>query len=82
VFSTRSVQRGCKEENWSGGGVEYLHRDKCVCTCVLFRTVSEMSYFTVRYTVHRTDEQHAMSSHEMQNALMLTVEFSKIYCTR
>jgi hypothetical protein len=34
VFSTRSVQRGYKENNWSkfsshpcGGGVEYLHRD-------------------------------------------------------
>jgi hypothetical protein len=34
------------------------------------------SYFTVQYcTVHRTDEQHAMSSHELQIALMLTVEF-------
>jgi hypothetical protein len=36
-------------------------------------------YFTVQYTVHCTDEQHAMSSHELQSALMLTVEFSKIY---
>jgi hypothetical protein len=26
-----------------------------------------------------SDEQHAMSSHESQNALMLTVEFSKMY---
>ena len=26
-----------------------------------------------------SDEQHAMSSHELQSALMLTVEFSNIY---
>jgi hypothetical protein len=32
----------------------------------------------VQYTVHCTDEQHAMSSHELRSALMLTVEFSKI----
>jgi hypothetical protein len=41
------------------------------------------SYFTVQYrTVHCTDEQHAMSSHELQSALMLTVEFSEMYYTR
>jgi hypothetical protein len=28
-----------------------------------------------------SDEQHAMSSYELQSALMLTVEFSKIYYT-
>jgi hypothetical protein len=26
-----------------------------------------------------SDKQHAMFSHELQSALMLTVEFSKIY---
>jgi hypothetical protein len=31
---------------------------------------------------YSTEEQHAMSSHELQSALMLTVEFSKIYYTR
>jgi hypothetical protein len=40
------------------------------------------SYFTIQYTVHCTDEQHAMSSHELQSALMLTVEFSEMYYTR
>jgi hypothetical protein len=34
------------------------------------------------YTVHCTDEQHAMSSHELQSALILTVEFSKMRYTR
>jgi hypothetical protein len=34
------------------------------------------------FTVHCTDEQHAMSSHELQRALMLTVEFSEMYYTR
>jgi hypothetical protein len=40
------------------------------------------SYVTVRYTVHCTEEQHAMSSHELLSALMLTVEFSKMCYTR
>jgi hypothetical protein len=30
--------------------------------------------------VHCTVEQHAISSHELQSALILTVEFSKTYC--
>jgi hypothetical protein len=49
---------------------------KYIRTRVLFRTVSEIQLF------HRTGEQHAMSSHELQSALMLTVEFSKFYYTR
>jgi hypothetical protein len=31
--------------------------------------------------LHCTDEQHAMPSHELQSALMLTAEFSKMYYT-
>jgi hypothetical protein len=49
---------------------------KIICTCVLFRTVSEIKLF------HCTDEQHAISSPKLQSALMLTVEFSKMYYTR
>jgi hypothetical protein len=45
----------------------------CICTCVLFITVSEIELF------HCTDEQHTISSHELQSALMFTVEFSKMY---
>jgi hypothetical protein len=33
---------------------------------------------SVYSTVHCTDERHAMTSHELPSALMLTVEFSKI----
>jgi hypothetical protein len=29
-----------------------------------------------------SDEQHAIPSHELQSALMLTVEFSKMYYSR
>jgi hypothetical protein len=29
------------------------------------------------FTIHCTDERHAMSSHELRSALMLTVDFSK-----
>jgi hypothetical protein len=49
---------------------------KCMCTCVLLRTVSEIEVF------HCTDEQYAMSSHELQSALMLKAEFSEMYYTR
>jgi hypothetical protein len=38
--------------------------------------ISEIQLF------HCTDEQHAMSSYELQSALMLMVEFSEIYYTR
>jgi hypothetical protein len=58
------------------GGHSIRHSKQCICTCVLFRMVSEIELF--HCTVHCTDEQHAMSSHELQSALMLTVEFSKI----
>jgi hypothetical protein len=47
-----------------------------ICTCVLFRKVSETELFQC------TDEQYAMSSLELQSALMLTVEFSKMYYTK
>jgi hypothetical protein len=32
------------------------------------------SYFTVQYTVHCTGEQHAMSSHELQSAVITIVK--------
>jgi hypothetical protein len=37
------------------------------------------SLYSTLYTVHCTDEQHAMSSHELRSAMMLTVEFSEMY---
>jgi hypothetical protein len=41
------------------------------------------SYFTVKYcTVHCTDDQYAMSSHDLQDTLKLAVEFSEIYYTK
>jgi hypothetical protein len=39
----------------------------CMCTCVLFRTVSEIQLF--HCTVRCTEEQHAMSSHDLQSTL-------------
>jgi hypothetical protein len=80
-----SLQQRCikYKQNVPGGKVNIwevivsaILSKKCVCTCVLFRTVSEIELF------HCTDEQHAVSSHELQSALMLTVEFSKMYYTR
>jgi hypothetical protein len=66
--------------------VSVILRKNCVCTYVLFRTVSEIELFHVIASLRKvkmhSDEQHAMSSHELQRALMLKVEFSKIYYTR
>jgi hypothetical protein len=36
-----------------------------------------ISLYSKMLTVRCTDEQHAVSSHELLSALMLTVEFSK-----
>jgi hypothetical protein len=52
---------------------------KSISTCVLFRTVSEIELF--RYTLYRLATCHALK-HELQSALMLTVEFSKMHYTR
>jgi hypothetical protein len=46
----------------------------------MYRASQEGSYFTVQ-ELH-SGEQHAMSSAELQSALMLAVEFSKMYYTR
>jgi hypothetical protein len=51
----------------------------------LYRVFQEEGYsigHSKQYAVHCTDEQHAMSSHEFQSALMLTVQFSEMYYTR
>jgi hypothetical protein len=40
-----------------------------------------LHYSTV-YTVNYTDEQHAMSSDEVQSTVLLMVEFLKMYVTR
>jgi hypothetical protein len=50
-------------------------RSVYIRTCVLFRAVSEIQLF------HCAGEQHAMSPHEFQSALMLTVKFSYMHYT-
>jgi hypothetical protein len=58
-------------------------KQKNVCVHVSYsERFPRWNYFTVQYTIHCTDEQNAMSSHELQSALMLTVEFLKMYYTR
>jgi hypothetical protein len=50
--------------------------------CPIPNCFRDTAIYTVQYcTVHCTDEQRAMSSHELKSALMLTVEFSKMYYT-
>jgi hypothetical protein len=55
-----------------------LSKKEYMYMCPIQNGFRDKSYFTVLYTVHCTDEQHAMSSHEMQKALMLIIEFSKV----
>jgi hypothetical protein len=66
--------QGGKFNILGGHSISHSKHKKCICTCVLFRTVSEIELF--HCTVHCTDEQYAISSHELQSALMLTMEFS------
>jgi hypothetical protein len=59
--------------------VSVIQRKKSVYVHVSYsERFPRWNYFTVQYT-YCTDEQQAMSSHELQTALMLTVEFSKMY---
>jgi hypothetical protein len=58
---------GGKANILGGHSIGHSKQKECICTGVLRF-----------HTVHCADEQHAMSSHEFQSALMLTVEFSKI----
>jgi hypothetical protein len=53
--------------------VSVILSKNCICTCVLFRMVSEIQLFYS--TVHCTDEQHAMSLHELQSALMVNKKY-------
>jgi hypothetical protein len=80
-FYTQGVPGG--KVNIQGGHSIGNSKQKIVYVHVSYsERFPRQSYFTVRYTVHCTDEQHAMSSHDLQSALMLTVEFSKMYYTR
>jgi hypothetical protein len=52
---------------------------KSVYVHVLLQTVSEIELF--HCTVHCTDEQNAMSLHELQSSLILMVKFLEVYYT-
>jgi hypothetical protein len=62
----------------------------CVCVCVYIQGVrgGKVSILRGHSTGHSKQksayvhEQHAMSSHELQSALILTAEFLKMYYTR
>jgi hypothetical protein len=57
------------------------HKFVYIETKVIKDVQKNMLLPTHKYTALCTDVQHAISSHELQSALMLTVEFSKMYCT-
>jgi hypothetical protein len=58
-------------------------KKKCICTCVPFRTVSETRVISLHNRTAQysccTQTSNTPSSHELQSALMSTVEFSKMY---
>jgi hypothetical protein len=65
------------------GGHSIGHsKQKSVYVHVLFQMVSEIELLQCTVVWMHSDEQHAMSSHELRSSLMLTMEFSKMYYTR
>jgi hypothetical protein len=62
--------------------IQDLHGAISQKTAVFIAKAVKTSTLTSSVLVQCTDKQHAMSSHELQSALMLTVEFSKMYYTR
>jgi hypothetical protein len=77
----QSVSRG-KINTMGGHSIGHSRQKVYMYICSIPNGFRE-SYFTVQYcTVYCTDKQYAMSSHELQSTLMLTVEFSKMYYTR
>jgi hypothetical protein len=81
----------CTDEQHAMSSHE-LHRDRAIslysslCTVQTSNTpcphtsCTEIELF--HCTVHFTDEQHAMTSQELQGSLILTVEFSKMFHNR
>jgi hypothetical protein len=53
-----------------------------IVSVILCKKVYPNGFRDRAISLYCTDEQHAMSSHEFQSALMLTVEFSELYYTR
>jgi hypothetical protein len=61
---------------WEGIVSAILSKKKGVYVHVFYsERFPRWNYFTVQYSVCCTDEKHIMPSHELQSALMLTVEF-------
>jgi hypothetical protein len=79
-FTYADVSEG-KVNILGGHSIDHPKQKNYVCTYVLCRTVFEIDLWIVSPTSSNvkmhSDEQHAISSHELQSALMLTVE-SKI----
>jgi hypothetical protein len=82
-FEVSKQQKPLRKVNILGGHSIGHSKQKVVYIHVSYsERFPRYDYFTVQDTVHCTDEQHAMSSHELQSALMLTGQFSKMYYTR
>jgi hypothetical protein len=63
-----------------GHSIGHSKQNSIICTYVLLRTVSEMDLF--HCTLCRRARRHVLTRVAVQSALMLTVEFSKMYYTR
>jgi hypothetical protein len=65
-----------------GHSIDHSRQENVYVHASYSERVPGWSWVSAQHTVHGTDEQHAMSSLELQSALMLMVEFSKMYYTR
>jgi hypothetical protein len=82
--ATRGRLYRVSQEEWSIFGEviisAILSKKVCMYTCPIPKGFRDRGISL--YTAQCTDEQHAMSSHELQSALTLTVGFSKMFYIR
>jgi hypothetical protein len=64
-----------EEVNILGGHSISYSKQKCVYVHVTYSV--RFQRFTTQYTEHCTDEEHAMTSHELERAVILTVDCSR-----
>jgi len=93
TFPNRWIGRG-SAINWPPRSPELIQLDFCLWGLIkseLYRKIVDTRdellvnildvIACIKKVKTHSDEQHAMSSQELQSALMLTVEFSNIYYT-
>jgi hypothetical protein len=70
---------GGKVNVLGGHSIGHSKQKSAYVPVFLFWTVSKVELFHCTVCCTDTDEQHTMSSHELQSVLMLTVDYLKMY---